>query len=111
MLTADERKRADGLAGELVDEMVSWIERHLGRDYPWPGNYRELEQCVRSFVIRRSYQPALVGGRPGGSDPCRELGEAVAAGSLTAATLERRYFTLVYHQAGNNYQEAARRLE
>src|SRR5207244_4143346 len=35
---------AESLAAEVGD----WIRQNLGRDYPWPGNFRELEQCVRN---------------------------------------------------------------
>jgi sigma-54 specific flagellar transcriptional regulator A len=38
---------ARGLAAkdseELADEVERWINKHLGQDYPWPGNIRELE--------------------------------------------------------------------
>ena len=37
---------------------LEWIDSNLGRDYAWPGNFRELEQCVRNVMIRRDYQPA-----------------------------------------------------
>lgn len=88
----------------LTTEVVQWIENNLGPRYPWPGNYRELEQCVRSFVLRRDYTPA---GRP--DNPGLALANAVLTGSLSADELERRYFTLVFSQAGS-YQEAGRRL-
>ena len=45
-------------AHALAQETVEWIEAHLGTDYPWPGNIRELEQCVRNVMIRKSYTPA-----------------------------------------------------
>jgi transcriptional regulator with GAF, ATPase, and Fis domain len=41
----------------LLPEVEQWIETYIPRDYRWPGNYRELEQCVRNIVIRRSYRP------------------------------------------------------
>jgi transcriptional regulator with PAS, ATPase and Fis domain len=42
---------------QTLADVEEWIRRKLPRDYPWPGNYRELEQCVRNIIIRRSYQP------------------------------------------------------
>jgi DNA-binding NtrC family response regulator len=33
------------------------IEQNLPARYAWPGNYRELEQCVRNVIMRRSYLP------------------------------------------------------
>src|SRR5262249_35338847 len=47
------RKVAGAEAEELAVEVVVWIDRNLGRDYPWPGNYRELEQCIKNVLIRR----------------------------------------------------------
>jgi transcriptional regulator with PAS, ATPase and Fis domain len=45
-------------AEAVAAEVKMWIVQHLGRDYPWPGNIRELEQCVRNVLIRQDYQPA-----------------------------------------------------
>lgn len=94
---------ADALAAEVAD----WINANLGRDYPWRGNFRELEQCVRNVMIRQTYEPVQT--RAACDDPRQELAAAVVDGTLTADELERRYFTLVYAQAGS-YQATARRL-
>lgn len=51
-------------ARALTREVVSWIDRELGRGYTWPGNFRELGQCVRNIMIRGSYRPS-----PHGRDP------------------------------------------
>jgi DNA-binding NtrC family response regulator len=94
-------------APAIAAEVEAWIEANLPADYAWPGNIRELEQCVRSVVVRGSYRPP--GSAAPGGDPRAELLAAVAAGRLGAEELLRRYTTLVYHRAGS-YEEAARRL-
>jgi transcriptional regulator with AAA-type ATPase domain len=101
-----------GVAGEeeaarLAAEVVAWVEGHLGRAYAWPGNFRELEQCVRSFAIRKEYHPLPAPALPG--SPLDAFADEVRHGRLSAAELERRYCTLVFARAGG-YQEAARRL-
>ena len=63
----------DGLAGEVLP----WIEENLGADYAWPGNYRELEQCVKNVLIRRNYRPAL----QGAEDPVEEFANQARTGS------------------------------
>jgi transcriptional regulator with AAA-type ATPase domain len=89
----------------LVDEVQVWIDANLGRDYAWPGNIRELEQCVRNILVRGAYRPAEAGG---GDDLTRSL-ERIEAEKLTADELLRRYCTLVYSRCGS-YVETARRL-
>ena len=99
-------RRVAGDEGEaLAKEAEAWIDKQLGRDYAWPGNFRELEQCVRNILIRREYRP----GTPAAESPVEELAKSVAAGRLSADDVLRRYVTLVYAQTGN-YQETARRL-
>lgn len=90
-------------AEPLAAEVEKWIGEHLVPGYAWPGNYRELEQCVRNVLIRRNYQPAVArDGEPG-------LWDDFHSGRLTADELLSRYCALVYKQAGS-YEEAARRL-
>ncbi len=101
-----ERVAGEDEAEALATEVEGWIEQHLGPAYPWAGNFRELEQCVRNILIRGEYRiPEIVE-----EDPRRNLTASVASGELTAEELLRRYCTLVYSQTGN-YQDAARRLE
>jgi DNA-binding NtrC family response regulator len=89
----------------LADEVETWVKKHLGRDYPWPGNFRELEQCVRNVMIRREYRPPAA---PRVNEADRLAGD-LQAGALTAEELVRRYCSLVYSQT-RNYEETARRL-
>jgi len=99
-------RRVAGAEGEeLAGEVTAWIERNLEPDYAWPGNYRELEQCVKNVMIRRDYRPS----RAAVSDPVDEFVKELRAGKLTADEALSRYSTIVYWQTGS-YEETARRL-
>jgi transcriptional regulator with PAS, ATPase and Fis domain len=100
------RRVAGAEAESLTAEVEAWIDTHVGRDYAWPGNIRELEQCVRSVLIRKGYQPV----QPRAGSVHEGLSKAVGDGKLTADELLRRYCTLVYSQTGS-YEETARRLQ
>lgn len=100
------RRVAGAEAEGLAAEVEAWIDAHVGRDYAWPGNIRELEQCVRSVLIRKGYQPV----QPRAGSVHESLSKAVGDGKLTADELLRRYCTLVYSQTGS-YEETARRLQ
>jgi len=101
---------ADDEAEGLAEEVEQWIHRHpiLRRDYSWPVNSRELEQCVRIVIIRKEYQPAYATGHDAADDPRRGLAVAVQEGTLSLSELERRHCTLAYSQAAT-WGEAADR--
>ncbi|HWC98598.1 MAG TPA: sigma 54-interacting transcriptional regulator [Candidatus Sulfopaludibacter sp.] len=99
------RRVAGAEAEELAPEVLDWILVNLGAGYAWPGNYRELEQCVKNVLIRRNYRPS--GGAAG--NPLDELTTDVRNGKLTADELLARYVTLIYSRTGS-YEETARRL-
>ena len=101
------RRVAGAEAEEFVPEVTSWIEHNLGTHYAWPGNYRELEQCVRNVLIRRNYRPAQSAASTTALDQCIEdfRGER-----LTADELFSRYCTVMYARTGS-YEEAGRALK
>ncbi len=94
-------------AASTLSEVEEWIQTKLPQNYAWPGNYRELEQCVRNIIIRRSYQPI--------ADPARDQNSTAALlqrmenGAPTADELVSHYAALVYTRTGS-YEETARRL-
>lgn len=45
------------VATQVANDLMTWVESQLGVDYEWPGNFRELEQCVWNIAIRQSYHP------------------------------------------------------
>jgi len=98
---------ADPDAAALTAEVMGCIERDLGLDYTWPGNIRELEQCVRNVLVRRSYRPAGLLSRAASARD--QLARDVQEGALSADDLLDGYATLVYSQTGS-YEQAARRL-
>ena len=107
-ITYMARKIAGAESEELAAESDAdgW-SRISGREYAWPGNYRELEQCVRNVLIRRDYRPA----RSERGDAADELARELAgrptycrSGTLAATAL------YVYRQTGS-YEETARRLQ
>jgi transcriptional regulator of acetoin/glycerol metabolism len=90
----------------LAKEVEEWMRHHLSPDYVWPGNYRELEQCVRNVLIRKRYEPP----ESRGLSERERLAGDLLKGQLTADQLLQRYCTLVYSQTGS-YEETARRLQ
>ena len=100
------RREAHEEAEAVADEVVAWIDGTLGRDYAWPGNFRELEQCVRNVLVRSRYAPPAIAATDALDELCRKL----RAGSLTAEELLRAYCALVYAQTGS-YEETARRVK
>jgi transcriptional regulator with AAA-type ATPase domain len=98
------------VAGEesetLAAQAQEWIDKNIEAAYQWPGNYRELEQCVRNILIRNEYQPSRLL-KP---KPRADLFAEAREGKMTADDLLSRYCALVYSMTGS-YEETARRLE
>ena len=92
-------------AETLGREVMQWIETKLGENYPWPGNYRELEQCVKNVLIRRNYRPS----RATTEDPVEEFARSARAGALSADELLAQYVTIAYSRSGS-YEKTARQL-
>ncbi|HLP03123.1 MAG TPA: sigma 54-interacting transcriptional regulator [Opitutaceae bacterium] len=94
-------------APAVAAEVLAWIERELGANYAWPGNFRELEQCVRNILLRREYHPRSVASP---SDGAPDWEVIFATGSWTAEQLLAHYCRSVYART-QNIEETARRLD
>jgi DNA-binding NtrC family response regulator len=88
----------------LSDEVMANIARHLGADYDWPGNFRELEQCVRNVLIRGEYRRARSAVVAGDN-----WLERARSGEATADELLSAYCLHQYDLCGS-YDGAARRV-
>lgn len=92
----------------VAADTEDWIARQLPDDYAWPGNIRELEQCVRNVMVRKSYQPRRRGVPPGTDAAGGALSSGDADGWLraiherqwSAEELLSVYITWVYAHVG-----------
>jgi DNA-binding NtrC family response regulator len=99
-------RKVAGPEGEaLAGEVMAWIGHSLEPGYRWPGNYRELEQCVKNVLIRRNYRPSPA--VP--ADAVEQFVNDAREGRLSAGELLSRYATIVYSRT-RSYEETARRL-
>jgi DNA-binding NtrC family response regulator len=96
---------------QLAVEVIAWISTHLGDSYPWPGNFRELGQCVRNVIVRGRYFPPWRGNTTDRLSPVEELMAQVRETAATSDELLGRYYALVLHESEGNYREAGRRLK
>jgi len=83
---------AEAVAGEATE----WITKKLPAGYPWPGNIRELEQCVRNVMIRKQYYPPTAKQKADSDRHSLAWAEGAAETKLTAEELLIRYATWVY---------------
>ncbi len=90
----------------LAEEATAWISKNLGQAYRWPGNFRELEQCVRNILIHGRYEAEDLGVSRGDAQRVQDG----ADGALTANQLLSRYAQEVYRRGGS-YEETARVLQ
>jgi len=91
---------------ELIDGIVCGIDDSVGVSYSWPGNMRELEQCVRNLLIHDRYTP------PDAVTPAGGLQALFSEMQGAQADMDRvmsAYSTWVYAQKGS-FEKAARAL-
>lgn len=94
--------------GDLSQEVLTWIRGNLPADYHWPGNIRELEQCVRNIMIHNDYLPqqASIDAVPLGGN---SIADKLYACELTVDELIGRYCEIAYKKT-QSYEKAAELL-
>jgi len=92
---------------ELTGMVRAAIDDQLGADYPWPGNVREVEQCVRRVLLKGSYSGHTAFSPAGGGLGSRLIA-GIEQGSIEAGSLVSGYCYLLY-QRHQNFEEVARR--
>jgi len=90
-------------APALVTRASDVIAAELTPDYDYPGNVRELEQCVRRVLLTGHCRSAS-----GPSDAARELplSQRIERGELAAEELVRAYCELLYARERSYVQVA-----
>jgi DNA-binding NtrC family response regulator len=88
---------------ELAAEVGAAIARDLGAGYAFPGNVRELEQCVRRVLVTGACERDARAPAGGAAALAREL----EAGGVSAEQLVQRYCALLYARTPS-YVDVAR---
>ncbi len=88
---------------ELTAEIEQLIEKSQPHNYHWPGNIRELEQCVRQMLLNRCYSWSE-------TSQSREkwvsFQEKYQQGQFSAREILSHYCSLLYEQHGTQEKVA-----
>lgn len=102
----------DKALGHVDMEVLADLKKKIGTlissGYPWPGNVREFEQCVRTLLVASEYDPPA--GHKGETSALRKMLERMENAEASLDEVVRGYCRHAIHLAGS-YQEASRRLD
>jgi len=105
LLSFTIKKMSGDAPSSLINKVREVIIRDLGKEYPWRGNVRELEQCVRSILLKGtcSGDGTLVS-----VNHESKLKKGISDGSINAQNLISGYCFLLHDRHGT-FEEVARR--
>ncbi|MBU0482955.1 MAG: sigma 54-interacting transcriptional regulator [Proteobacteria bacterium] len=92
---------------DLASEIKSIIIKDVPKDYPWTGNVRELEQCIRRILIKKNYEGGTQISPISDTD---KITQEMEAGAITAQQLLSSYCKNLYNKFGT-YEAVAQRTE
>lgn len=97
-----------GVDEKVFEELERKIQALVESGYPWPGNVREFEQCVRTLLIASEYDPLIPAG-----EPAKGFKGLLARMERSDATLQDVLTEYCKHTLNvtGSYQAAAERLE
>ncbi|UDQ99214.1 sigma-54 factor interaction domain-containing protein [Lentisphaerota bacterium WC36G] len=110
-----KRVATDSEAEWLSSDTIKAIKKGVGLDYNWPGNFRELEQCVRNVLIRGDYSPQytkkITSKMPKitNKELIKNI-ESIENGDLSADEILNLYCHISYSKT-NNYVKSAQILQ
>lgn len=90
-------------APDLVETIAAHIQTHQPENYEWPGNIRELEQCVRQILLNGLYTWQSVDQSVDDS-----LKQGIVQGAFTAEQLLAHYCGRLYQQL-KTYEAVAKK--
>lgn len=90
-------------ADAIADQVAEYVAGHLPPEYAWPGNFRELEQCVRNLMVHGEYRPVL---QTGAAEADRLVGDP----SVLPEALLSQHVTRIYARE-QNYEAVGRLLD
>ncbi len=93
---------------EVLADLGKKVGALISSGYPWPGNVREFEQCVRTLLVASEYDPPV--GETGERTALGRLLQRMEKGEASLDEVVRGYCRHAIRLSGS-YQEASRRLE
>lgn len=90
---------------DLTKTMQQTIINGMGPGYPWHGNVRELEQCIRQVILNNSCTRDTALGQKTLANQLLE--NAIDSETMNITELTARYCSLLYQKHGT-YQAVAR---